>query len=255
MSRRNTYFIAPTVVYNPDAEAWFAVANVIDGQKQAYSDFFDEWQGYGLWNKTYQILPLLLADATKNTKDMKLAFNSINYGGITHAATGVTGDGVSGYIDMVINPLNDLPQDNVGVTFCSNTEAASSTIIDAGAYENFVTYFWMTVRTNFDTFVVNINDNGGSPNTATNTNGTGLNTFMRTDSATKKIYKNGVLVDTLLTASIPAVNLSLNLMRLNPFANYSTREYNMWIVHESFDATEVANAHTAISNLKTALGL
>ncbi len=255
MSRRNIYFIPQTVTIDPDAQLWFTANSITNPTEiAAFNAFFVGTKVDGAYDKLYQGLPLCLNDATKNTVDMTLQVNSTNNGSITHSGGYVQGDGVSGYIDSNLNCLNDLPQDDVGVTFFCNTNAGSA-VIDAGAYENFVTYFWMQIRDGFDTITLNLNDDAGGVAMSANAVGIGIYTFVRENSTTKKIYKNGILLATLTRISIPAPNLTLNLMRLNPLAVYSPKQYNMWFVHEGFDATEVANFHSRISTLKSDLGI
>lgn len=88
---------------DPDAVAFLAAAGITDLTiTAAINALVIQLKTFGVWNKIFAIYPFVGGTATthkfnlKNPQDLDAAFRLIFSGGITHNASGLTGNGVNG---------------------------------------------------------------------------------------------------------------------------------------------------------------
>lgn len=229
------------------------IGSTTELEANAINNFVINLKYYNLWDECIQILPLCWNNATRNRFDMKGTYTATMNGTITHASRYVTSNGTTGYINTGVNQATNHNQDSNGVSFWSNTNSQENVYV-FGSY-NGTQYAVVNPRNTLDNARILNNDNGVTYDIA-NTNSQGFFTFVRTDSTTKTIYKNGVSLGDLTETSVSEPNLVNYFLKANYAGSpYSTRQFQMLIQHRGLNATQVANLNTCVTTFRTQLGL
>jgi hypothetical protein len=195
-----------------------------------------------------------------NPLDSNSAFRLQFNGGITHASTGLTGNGVNGYCTTFYNVLNSsvkYTRNSASVFVYTRTnQAGPFADMSASGGNNGILVF--TGRTGgTDRAVVNNDCEGNAcPTTAPIL---GMVYIERENSTTVKRYFNGILNNTLTHASLELPNRVLELLTYNFFFGsrlfYSPRTHTVMGIGAGLGATKQAQLRTHVQTLMTSLGL
>jgi hypothetical protein len=97
------------VALDPDAEAFLTAAGITDATiTDAINTFVLSLKSDGIWTKMKAIYPLVGGTAAthkfnlKDPRDLDAAFRLTFFGGITHSANGIQGNGTNGYADTYL---------------------------------------------------------------------------------------------------------------------------------------------------------
>ena len=117
-----------------DVCAFITSANITDTtQKNAINQLVTDLKSNNLWSKFYAFYPFVGGTATahkfnlKDPRDLDAAYRLTFVGGGTHTSLGYVGNGTTGYAKTGIIPNNVFTQNNIHVSYYSQTDGASAT--------------------------------------------------------------------------------------------------------------------------------
>lgn len=264
MSYRSLIAIMPKAsAFDPDAQAFFTAANITDSTQQtAVNQLVVDLKGYGIWTKMKALYPFVGGTATthkynlKDSQDTDAAFRLIFNGGITHASTGITGNGTNGYSDTKIAPSTQLSLNSTHISYYARTNVPN------GAFAG-------VLNSNQGIFVIpKFDGSGTSAYRAVNSSQVGpgaspsdvrgLYIASRITSTDMKLYLNN---STLFNDAQPSGalftlgNIMLNAANVTGAANYfSANECAFASIGDGLDDTEASNFYTAVQTFQTTLG-
>lgn len=240
---------------NLDPHAWkfLSTANIEDQTIiSAINTFCIDMKADGLFAKFYAIWPVVGGSATPHSLNLidtttyQLSMN----GTITHAATGMAGNGINGYIDTNLNDNTVLSQNDCSIWVYCRTNLALNGYNDlhnqggvsAGANR-------ITTRNNSNQYATACHCSTTDLSIA-NSDSRGLYGLSRQAAANYVKYKN-TTGNTITQASDGKFNGTFWSMRTG--AVYSTREYCFYGIATGLDATEEGNLYANVQALQTAL--
>lgn len=125
---------------DPDAQAFLTATGIVDATiTSAINNLVLGLKGASLWAKMKAIYPFVGGTATthkfnlKDPRDLDAAFRITWFGGVTHSANGVQGNGTNGYGNTHVNNAT-LPQNGMGLFYYSRTNQTRSEV-DMGVTE------------------------------------------------------------------------------------------------------------------------
>lgn len=216
---------------------------------------------YGIWTKIKAAYPMVgggtgttaarQAACSQNLKSS--SFTGTFTSGWTYASTGVTGDGVSAYMDTFYNTSveNTLSNGFLGVYL--RTNSAGNPTCDIGNYNgsNSAT----TIYARFNNAILNRwNDVVDFPTISTN-DSRGWRYVNRNLSTEKKVGVNSTIT-TVIAASVAQINAKIYLSALssnNSASQFSNRECAFACIGEGLTDTEATNFYTAVQTFQTTL--
>jgi hypothetical protein len=141
------------IVSDSDAQAFLNAAVITNTtQATAVNTLVTDLKGYGIWTKMKALYPFVGGTASshkfnlKNPLDTDAAYRLTFNGGITHASTGVKGNGTNSYYQTFLNPSTVFSPASGGSQFIynrNNTDIGN----DIGSFQSTVNYrMFITVR-------------------------------------------------------------------------------------------------------------
>lgn len=247
----------PEPTIDPDAEAFLTAASITDPTiTSAIDTLVIDLKAANVWTKMKAIYPIVGGTASthkwnlKDPRDLDAAFRLQFFGGITHSATGVQGNGVNGYANTFLNDFSILNLSNKHISLYSRTDSSAAIndmgLQDSGIYNSIVARYiddqsYLLVGGYY------VNDNLGDS--------LGLFIANKPNSGNVNGYKNGSLVGTNLSTSF-GINIEIPLMVANVNgvnSGYSDREYCFFSIGEGLSNTEQSNLYTAVQAFQTTL--
>ena len=253
------------IVSDPDAQAFLNAAVITNvTQANAINTLVIDLKSNGIWSKSYALYPLVGGTASqhkfnlKDPRDLDAAFRLTFFGGITHSATGMQGNGTNGYADTFFNPTTQgVGIDNYGVG-CNSLTDLSAVVVDMGGRQLIsvgATQMLIRYSTNLYQFRINNNNVGTLTSTGATTSigNFGMN---RLNSSQLRFTRNGTTT-VFSQASGTLQNASTFLMALSTSgtaSSFSSRQYTFFRIHQGLTDSEEAIFQTLITNFNTALG-
>lgn len=211
----------------------------------------------GLWSRIYAWYPFVGGSATthkfnaKDSRDTDDALRLTFFGGITHNANGITGNGSTGYVNTHFNPFTF---GTYGASF-----GVSQYIRNAGwgGYANGVTdgsSFSGIYRSGTDLYYFVLGDLSAVATVATATK---LLTQQRSATNLTTLYRNGSSVGTNASVLGTVVSYDMYLLARNLLGSaggLSTANLASTLIHKAFSGAEVATLNTIIETFETSLG-
>lgn len=271
---------APLVITDSDVLAFVAATGITDTtQKSAVNTLVTSLKGYSIWNKLYVIYPFIGGTASthkwnlKDPRDLNAAFRLEFFGGWTHNANGITGNGTNTLANTFFNPGDPIIS-NLGVyartgtaggTFMSSIALIESP--DGGFYNGpYGIDFKGAAVDLLNGFAV---EAGPSPYTkgytVVDTGGGGSNTAV-------KVYRNGTDINSIHQPNIwsfsdvnnPPITIGAlradyhdpdGIFQYTLYSSYSTSNIAFaYMGYTTLNATEALNLNTAIVAFQTTLG-
>jgi len=243
--------------FDSDAKDFITATGITDStQKTAINQLVLDLKDINVWSKMKAIYPFVGGTATKHS------YNFINpslyqitwFGGITHNASGVTGNGTNGYGNTNLVPNSVLSQNNtsIGVNISSDYNGVGA---DIGSNESggFKGLSLQTREANGVYYQVNADSNS----TTTNTSSIGLWTLSRLASNSSTLYKNTTSFHSNSATSSGLSSYSIYLLSLNQANGMrfpSPRTQNFVFIADGLNITEVSALSGLISTLEITLG-
>lgn len=247
--------------YDSDAQAFFTAAGITDStQKSAVNQLVLDLKSYSLWTKFIAIYPLVGGTSTTHKynlvdpQDTDAAFRLVFSGGITHASTGMTGNGSTGYADTFITPSSHMTQNDVcAFAYCRTN--ASGSMVAFGSLKTTATANGLQInpRNASDNFTARCQENTLS--SVANTDSRGLFGISRQGSTTYSMSKNSTQTSKT-TTSTTLNSLKIYLMAINAdgaVSTYDSREYAFFAFGTGLTDTECDNLYTAVQAFQTTL--
>jgi len=241
-----------------DAQAFLTATGITDATiTSAIDTFVTGLKSNGLWNKFYAIYPFVGGSASshkwnlKDPRDLDAAYRLTFYGGLTHNANGITGNGLTGYADTYFNPLSvAINRENFGFTIYSRSSSWSGYAMGVTDGTSFSLFLRSGTTQYYGVF-----DDGSAFGTLASGNKT--LTTQRSSNTQQTLYRDGTSVLSLNTITTRSnVNATFTLFARNGaggvqvFGNINTC---MHAFHTVLTPTEVATFNTLVVALQTTL--
>lgn len=244
---------------DPDAQAFFnrvttAGGSLTSTEQAAINQLVLDLKTYSLWSKMKAIYPMVGASSAACAQNLKSSsFTSTFSSGWTFASTGVTGNGVSAFMDTNFIPSNNYASStNFGLFLYTSS-------IAAGAGERDLAIF-----TGGTTPSLNLTSNDGASSKAdlfdfagrisvTGYNVQGFYVGSRTASNSAKLYRNGTSIGSTTASPGTAPSISLYLGKANGAAVYSAKTFSFVGTCDGLNDTEASNFYTAVQAFQTTL--
>jgi hypothetical protein len=257
-------YIFSSVSYDPDAQAFFTATGITNPtQLNAVNQLVIDLKAYNIWTKCIAIYPYVGGTATThkfnlvNPLDTNAAFRILWAGGVTHNANGITGNGTNGYGETYIQPSSHLIQNSTHISFWSKTNSQNANsemgILDGATNAS----LRVVTRNTSNNLIYSINDNSGGV-VGSQTDSSGFYVLSRTASNSRKIYKNGSVLNSTTNASTTLSPVTIPVLGQKSFNNtmgaYLAKNHSFASVGIGLIDTDVTNFYTAVLAFQTALG-
>ena len=190
------------IMQSPTGGNYAMTLNEID----AVNNMVQSLVSNGIWTKIKAIYPIIGGTAAahkfnlKDARDTNAAFRlSFLGGGWTHSANGATPNGTTSYANTFLIPNTSLTANSGHLSYYSRTNSAVANEIPMGVSGNFGdTGFDIVIRrtSNTNRFLSSESTGATGIVTGTSTDSRGLTTGSIISSSSRKIYKNGTLLNT-----------------------------------------------------------
>ena len=247
---------------DPDAQAFLMAAGIVDATiTSAINNLVVGLKGASLWTKMKAIYPFVGGTATthkfnlKDPRDLDVAFRLTFFGGITHSANGVQGNGTNGYANTHFLPSINGISASWSHSIYTNSALSNANYVEIGCFDgtNSISIYSRFTDTNgyFEAF--------STSNRIVISNQTEIGNLLvsRIASNDLRAYANGAQIGSTITgASGSLPSIELNIMRYNRASGdlrYSARPLQFTHIGEGLTDTEAANFNTAIQALQTTL--
>lgn len=250
-----------------DANAFISAVGLTDAtQKNAINQLVVDLKAYSIWTKMKAIYPFIGGTAAAhrwNLKDPRAenaAFYLEFFGGWTHASTGATPNGTTGYADTKLAASAELSLTNSHLSFYSRTNSSdSNSRVDigrgAGTAGSYINLF-----TKINNVTNNIGGSMGNKDTVvTNSNGACYALITAISSTSQTTYNNGVSVATNTATSSGSLASTGNIFigsqgDASGAAQFSNKECAFATIGTGLTDQEAANLYTAVQAFETTLG-
>jgi hypothetical protein len=258
--------------YDSDAQAFFTAAGNLatldytDAEaKTAINDLVLALKAASIWNKMHAVYPFVGGSAAahkfnlRDPQDTNAAHRLQFFGGITHNANGITGNGTTGYADAFYNPALDGMTDtsaHISAYVRSTTVNNQNGNAVIGAKESTNEVILVADFANL-TYSALYNT-GDFMNESPTTGRVGTFVVSRTSGSSAKMFRNGNLIEHVTGSSGAVPNsklLILNQAEQNAIgAAFSDANLAFVSLGDGLNDTEAGQLRTAIENFETALG-
>jgi hypothetical protein len=238
------------VTTDPDAQAFITAAAITDPtQQSAINQLVVDLKGYSIWSKMKALYPMVGGSSTShsynliNTAQFQISWN----GGVTHASTGVTFNGINGYGNTNLSPSSILTKDSNSMSFYGRKTHNQYAYNGVGTPNWFILGRWNNIE---------YYPNAG-PNISHVGNFIGFKTGTRRSSTDVELYFNGTSVATgsISSLNLPSNNFWLGAVNNNGIISFPTdQELAFAHLGDGLSDTEAANFYTAVQAFQTTLG-
>jgi hypothetical protein len=245
--------------YDADATAFFSAAGITDNtQKSAINTLVTGLKSNSLWSIAQAIYPMVGGTATthkynlKDPRDLDAAFRLNFVGGWTHASTGVTPNGSTGYANTFYIPNTQQAGGLISIGLYSRTNS-SGTIVDMGAY-NATGTKQTAIWSNFGSNFYGLPSEDGIVTAVSNTDSRGWFFASRTGASATFIQKNATQNTRTANTGNPTVNIYIGARNDDGSANFlSTREIAFVWLGGTLTTGQASTLYTLIQAYQTTL--
>jgi hypothetical protein len=256
-SSTSTTTSTTTAGYDPDALAFFAAASITETtEKDAVNQLVLDMKADGIWTKMRAVYPYVGGDASKHSYNLinPATFQITWSGGVTHNASGITGNGTNGYGNTNFNPSTQFIS-NTNYSFgiySSSTDTGEGA--DFGTYENTNADFLISAHSAGSVALFDV-QRESTRTTIAAANAQGFRAASRNGNTTAKIYKDATSADYSIdsVAAFTLPNLNITVLTWNGVPVYSPRTLNFTFMGDYLTPTEAEDFRQAIVTLNTTL--
>lgn len=255
--------VAP--VYDVDAQAYFTANTAITSSldKDAINAYFVGLKADGIYTKMKAMyLPIWSSAAAnkwnlKDPRDLDAAFRIVFFGGWTHATTGATPNGTTGYADTFFTPSLHSATDNAHTSFYSRVEKVDSVAVDMGAFRLSPNEFFHThIRYSGNVYFGLLLAAGA----ASYPNATAVGHFIasRETSALSHGFRNGVSIGSNTNAAAAGVAFKVYIGAGNQagtVVQYSNKEGALWSIGDGLTPAQATAFYNRVQTLMTHFGI
>ena len=183
-----------------------------------------------------------------DSRDLDVAFRLNFYGGWTHSANGIQGNG-STYADTMIIPSTSLLLNNTHASIYSRTNNTRQTL-------DIMTNLSVTIALgmNFQGIGGYMRVNTSTTSSVAVADSLGFGLINRTISTSQKLYRNSTLT---LTGVVNSTSLSSNVIRIGgqngAGVSYTDRQYSFASIGQGMTDAQVTTFYNLVQDLQTAL--
>jgi hypothetical protein len=275
LTRRDTglltqWTFGTAAIPDPDAQAFISAAGITDStQQSAIFALVASLKSASLWTKFNAVYPFVGGSASShkfnliNPADTNAAFRLNFVGGWTHSANGATPNGTNGYADSFFNTTN-LSNNSGHLSYYSRTNSGVINEIVMGNLNdtNGGNGLNLIVRRNTNLISFRATELGAATGLvdSTTTDGRGMAIGSITSSASRKIYRNGSLLNTNTTnvnysrANATTLIAAAYITNTASAGFYTNKECAFASIGAGLNDTEAADLYTAVQTFQTTLG-
>lgn len=248
------------ISFDQNAADYLTAAGITDAtQKAAYNTLVVTLKAYSIYSKLFALYPFLGGTAAShkwnaiNPADTDGAFRLTFTGGVTHASTGITFNGTTGFADTKFNASSS------GFTTTSGSFGCYCRTNTAGGYD----FSCSNASDAQSTTVISrytgnnqFSGYGTALYSVANSDGRGLFCTNRNGASNTEGYKNGSrVIDAIASVTLPSYALYLGAQnRAGSAIEFCAKEYALAYISSALSQTEQANLYTAVQAFQTALG-
>lgn len=252
------------IAFDSDANAFIQAAGITnDTEKTAINQLVFDLKFFKIWSKLKACYPFVGGSATShkfnliNPLDTDFAYRLVFFGGWTHASTGATPNGTTGYADTFFTP-NLLNQNSVHLSYYSRTDVSGSQV-EIGSAD----YVASPVRPLYILYRFNNTNYKALNNVDLETSvlftpTTGLLIGSRINSTNIKFYHKGLLAESLTANSTTPNNLKIPIAAQRQsttlLTNYSSKQCAFASIGDGLTDQEALNFYNIVQNFQTTLG-
>lgn len=246
--------------FDADAQAFFNVVTTLSNtEKSAYNTLVLGLKADGLWAKTIALYPILGGTAanhkwnSKDLRDLDAAFRITWVGTSTHASTGVTGNGTTGYGNTHFLASTDAATGLYAIgAYCRTNVDQSSEVL--GANSNFNGQISRIVPREFNTFYGAVSNSNQSIGSVTDARGWLFSS--RPASNASFVQRNATQTTAVPGAvGVPSVKMYFSARNSSGTADrFSTNEIALAGIWTALSTTEGTNLYNRIQTYQTTLG-
>lgn len=234
------------------ADAFLLATGITDPTiTAAINTLVNDLIGYGIWNKIFAIYPFVGGTATthkfnlKDPQDTNAAFRLVFSGGITHNASGVTGNGVNGSYNTNFStaPMTLAVGGGLFLFIGNNANTGVDLSNFAGAPNNAIQ---ISTRSGGDTYARGLSTTLTGPlPTASSIGFFGVNR-QANDNVGFYVNQNGV--ETLTSASYASASATIYGMQNGPSGGFfGDKNHQTAVITAGLTLTERTNLRTALN--------
>lgn len=227
-------------------------------QEEAINDFFIDAKSNSLYTTAlFDGGLLIFGIAAANAEKFKGGTDVEWNGTVTHASTGVTSNGTTGYGDLNFTG-SALTLNNSRISIYSNTNSPITNAVDIGCASGTTSRCIIFIKSGSNLLSDHNSSTSGSGRISTaNADASGYFISSRVSSTDHRVFRNGTqLGTTAVTANngtFPAVEFSLMGLNTNGTTSaFSTRELKYWDAGEGLSTAQAETWSTLVSNLLAA---
>lgn len=246
-----------------------AGGTVDSSMSAATTTLFTSLISNGLYNKIYRMYPYLGGTASAHAIEGKFATAQINWnGGVTHSASGVTGNGTNGYGNTQVNaftvPGNGNPS-SFGV-YVNLQGSTGNRVYDGGVNDNAgllsqqfnITARRVTGPTDLALFDAGDYGSGNGRVSTTVADANGFTVGTARSASDKELYKNGSSIATQTGAgNLNYANRSIYLFAQNEAGTanwFNSNRHSFAFIGSGLTDSEVSTLSTIVNDYQTSLG-
>lgn len=259
LTSNTTYYYRVRAVTGSDSDAMAFVSRVyVAGGALSYNEvnatnqLVLDLKSYSIWTKMKAIYPMVGASAAACAQNLvSSSFTGTFNGGWTYASSGVTPNGVNGYMNTGLSP-NTTMNYNSQSYFVYKTSVQNGTVCEFGVIDttvNGISFFLDLGYNTINEFVLN------SPFASTTTAGAYI--LNRNNSNDKKLFRNGTLFQTITSAATNYTLKSIFIGARNGNDTiiewYSASQFRFMSIGDGLTDTNASNFYTAVQAFQTTL--
>ena len=247
--------------FDPDAQAFITAAGITDNtQKTAINTLVLDMKGFGIWTKMKAIYPFVGGTATthkwnlKDPQDTNAAFRLVFFGGMTHSANGIQGNGTNSYANTFLNTSAMTDNNHMSIYIRTNVDEVKE---DIGNFSGFTAGFGIDSRISNIAYYTNHSTAGGTYVSFVNSDSRGLHINTRNSNSNHKGFLNGILKGTNTAVGTTSVNFDIYVGARNNSGGaqiFSSKQFAFASIGDGLTDTEAGNFYTAVQAYQTTLG-
>lgn len=250
-------FLANAIALDTNAKAFFTAAGITNTtQQNAVNKFVKDLKSNSLWSKLTVIYPFVGGTASTHAVNLKSpgTYNATFNGTITHNASGVKGNGTTGYFNTGITP-SAFPQNSVMIAAYYIDGTTNAALFDIGVLDGSGNGIKINSRSSFGQSKVQLNSSTITNNAHPNTSSGDFQAVNRSNDTQFSVFSSASTGTFSQTSTAP---VSLNIFGLavnynGTATDFSTRGQSFFAIGTGFTNTEVETFRTLVRNMQADL--
>lgn len=238
--------------YDPDAQAFFTRVATAGGtltttEKNATNQLVLDMKSAGIWTAMRAVYPMVGASAAACAQNLKSSsFTGTFTSGWTFASTGVTGNGISAYMDTNFNPNTSSNANSKHMSYYSRNNFNNCQI---GVFASYYDQMYYVAGAYYNI----LSTNSFTAITTATTKGFQIISRTSTSGCTTYVNNSNLGNDGLTATANPNGNLWLNARSTSASGTASSNECAFASIGDGLTDTQASNFYTAVQAFQTTL--